>query len=128
MPPIFYYLTPNTHFSIITLNKPQQKQMKDKHTADRAYNKLYDCECKYKKIKLHLAPKCNFTAMRLINSYRSQFYFLSAPNSRGAIVASSFIGLSNALTLAALNSPLWVMLSSSNSNNPYKLSSAITIR
>ena len=126
MPPIFYYLTPNAHFSIITLNKPQQKQRKDKHTADKAYNRLY--ECKYKKIKLHLAPKCNFTVMRLINSYRSQFYFLSAPNSRGAIVASSFIGLSNALTLAALNSPLWVMLSSSNSNNPYKLSSVITIR
>ena len=55
MPPIFYYLTPNTHFSIITLNKPQQKQMKDKHRADRAYNKLY--ECKYKKIKLHLTQK-----------------------------------------------------------------------
>ena len=124
MPPIFYYLTPNTHFSIITLNKPQQKQMKDKHTADRAYNKLY--ECKYKKIKLHLAPKCNFTAMRLINSYRSQFYFLSAPNSRGAIVASSFIGLSNALTLAALNSPLWVMLSSFISNNAYGYGSPST--
>ena len=124
MPPIFYYLTPNTHFSIITLNKPQQKQMKDKHTADRAYNKLY--ECKYKKIKLHLAPKCNFTVMRLINSYRSQFYFLSAPSSRGAIVASSFIGLSNALTLAALNSPLWVMLSSFISNNAYGYGSPST--
>lgn len=111
MPPIFYYLTPNTHFSIITLNKPQQKQMKDKHTADRAYNKLY--ECKYKKIKLHLAPKCNFTVMRLINSYRSQFYFLSAPNSRGAIVASVFIGSLNFLTLAASKSPSWVMLRSS---------------
>lgn len=62
MPPIFYYLTPNTHFSIITLNKPQQKQMKDKHTADRAYNSLYDCECKYKKNKV--APRAEVQLYR----------------------------------------------------------------
>ena len=61
MPPIFYYLTPNTHFSIITLNKPQQKQMKDKHTADRAYNRLYDCECKYKK---KVAPRAEVQLYR----------------------------------------------------------------
>lgn len=112
MPPIFYYLTPNTHFSIITLNKPQQKQMKDKHTADRAYNRLYDCECKYKKIKLHLAPKCNFTAMRLINSYCLKFN-LRAPKSRGATLASIFIGSLNFLTLATSKTPSWVMLRSS---------------
>lgn len=62
MPPIFYYLTPNTHFSIITLNKPQQKQKKDKHTADRAYNRLYDCECKYKKNKV--APRAEVQLYR----------------------------------------------------------------
>ena len=112
MPPIFYYLTPNTHFSIITLNKPQQKQMKDKHTADRAYNKLYDCECKYKN-KVAPRAEVQLYCYEIDKLLLFEVHFLSAPNSRGAIVASVFIGSLNFLTLAASKSPSWVMLRSS---------------